>query len=362
MRIGIDGRALQGRRAGVGRYVFELCRALDAEMPDARFFVYSHIPVEMPVASSRWTLRVERRSLFRAMRSFLWLKARVGALCREDEIDVFWGCASFLPCLPRTVRRVVSAYDLNYRLVPKTMYTAAVWQYRLFFCRDLARADSVLAISRGTAERLKDTCGRTADAIVYPAVSPRFGPQLEADVRDCHRRHGLSFPYLLAVATWEPRKNLELLLDAVVQMKARGDLGQRRLVLVGGRGWKDDRLMQRMGEHSDLIHPLGYVSDEDLPMLYAGADAFVFPSIYEGFGMPVLEARACGTPTVTTDIPELREAGGADAIYVLPTTEGIQSGIKAALDADWPRRPVASRWPSWGDGARTLATALRGKL
>lgn len=362
MNVGIDGRALQGNRAGVGRYVFELCRALNDVMPDAKFFVYNRDPVEMPIVSSRWVPRVETSSLFRTMPSILWFRTRVGALCREDGVQAFWGCTSFLPRLPKNVRSVLTVYDLNYKLVPDTMHTAALWQYRIFFRHELASADSVLAISRGTADRLREYFGRSTDGIVYPTISPLFGPQSATEIRECRQRHGLGFPYLLAVGTWEPRKNLDLLLDAIIAMKACGELGQRRLVLVGGRGWKDDRLGGRIGTLSGLVEPLGYVSDLDLPKLYAGADAFVFPSIYEGFGMPVLEARACGTPIVTTDSPELREAGGPDAVYVTPTLDGIRNGIKMVLRPDYPRRAGSVTWPTWEDGATALATTLRGAL
>jgi glycosyltransferase involved in cell wall biosynthesis len=282
-------------------------------------------------------------------------------LCREDNIGGFWGCASFFPRLPQATRRVVTVYDLNYRLVPDTMHTAAVWQYRLFFRRDLARADSVLAISRGTAERVTDYFGRGVDGIVYPAVSTIFGRRPDLDVGECLQRYKLTFPYVLAVATWEPRKNLEVLLTTLDQMQACGELGQRRVVLIGGRGWKDGRLTAMVGDRSNLVHPLGYVPDHDLPLLYSGADAFVFPSTYEGFGMPVLEARACGTPVVTTDTPELREAGGPDAIYVRPTMEGIRSGLRQVLSSGQRPSGVFER-PTWADGARTLAAALRGTL
>jgi glycosyltransferase involved in cell wall biosynthesis len=132
------------------------------------------------------------------------------------------------------------------------------------------------------------------------------------------------------VATHEPRKNLVRLLDAFEQMQAGGELQGYRLVLVGGSGWKNGELDARI-KASPAVVRTGYVDDAALPALYAHAEALVFASTYEGFGMPVLEARLCGTRIVTTDIPELREAGGDDAVYVQPSTEGIRNGIRQVV-------------------------------
>jgi len=115
-------------------------------------------------------------------------------------------------------------------------------------------------------------------------------------------------------------------------------------------------LKQRLGEaraHGLLL--AGYVPDELMPVLYAGADALIFPSLYEGFGMPVLEARACGARVVTTDIPELREAGDEYVIYVQPTVEGIKAGIQQAIGLP---KPPPSVGRTWNEAARILARAL----
>ena len=149
----------------------------------------------------------------------------------------------------------------------------------------------------------------------------------------------------------KPRKNLERLVSAFIEMKAQGLLGDRTLVLVGKRGCKYRRL-EYLLEHSGAkqVLPLGHVPDEHLPPLYGGADIFVCPSLYEGFGIPVLEARACGARVVASDIPELREAGGSDAIYAQPTTEGIRSGILRAVEQ--PKGPsTAFVPPTWREGA-----------
>lgn len=359
MKIGIDGRALQGTRTGVGRYVYELCRELDRSMPTAIFFVYSSIPLEMPISSNRWVLRLDSSPVAKYLKPVLWLKYRCGILCSKDKLDVFWGAATFLPKLSPSVRTVITVYDLNFIIVPKTMSFTHRWAFKLFFKKDVSRADAVTAISQGTSNRLRSFFGRGADSVVYPAVDASFFPQPKTRVHEVSQLYSLPQFYLLAVATWEPRKNLELLIRTFLDMKKQGLVGSNKLVLVGGRGWKDQRLASLLSGE-DAVIPLGFVPEEHLAPLYTGAELFIFPSIYEGFGMPVAEALACGTGVVASDISEIREAGGTEVIYVDPTAEGIRQGILEGL--------LKNKGPSlnqrychcWMGGAKALAVAFMG--
>lgn len=359
MKIGIDGRALQSKRAGVGRYVFELCRALDAELPDAEFFIYSQHSIEMPVQSPRWINRVESSRWAARQKSALWLKLRAGKMCREDNLDAFWASTTFVPSLPPSVSVVATVYDLNHLIVPETMSTAGYWMARLFFSRDVRRADRVLVISQGTGDRLHRLLGRRSGGVVLPSIGEQFRPQPPEHVASTLRRFGLEKPYLLAIGTLEPRKNLELLVRVFEDLRRTASgFDNCDLVLAGGAGWKNAQLRQLLEQHQPAVKHLGFVDDADLPALYSGALAFVFPSVYEGFGIPVLEARACGARVVASDIPEIREAGGEGGVmYVPPTHDGLAAALQKVVAQPYPAS-VPQSVPKWSDGARVLAAAL----
>ena len=358
MRIGIDGRTWEGTRTGVGRYTFELARELDAALPEAEFIVYSQQPVTLPIVTSpRWTLRVERRGWARWLKGTLWLKLCVGSLIREDKLDVFWAGSTLLPRLPRGVRSLSTVYDLNHKIVPQSMATSVLWAHRLFFDRDVCAADMVLAISKGTASRVESRLGRRGVGVIYPAASSLFRPPTPSAIQETLRVHGLSQPYLLAVGTLEPRKNLELLIQVFLTMRQVGQLPGYCLVRAGGAGSKDTRLRELIAGNADAVRALGYVADHDLPSLYAGAAAFVFPSVYEGYGMPALEARLCGAKVLAADVAEIREACGEDGVFVTPDANGLRDGILEVLAQS--DVSVVTDPPSWEMGAAKMAEQFR---
>jgi glycosyltransferase involved in cell wall biosynthesis len=360
LRIGMDGDALRAPLSGVGYYIFNLCRELDALLPEAMFTAYSRLPVAaVQLPSSRWRLRTEPVVAFRRLPSFVWLKTRGRAMCASDRVDVFWAGRTLHPRLAGGVRTVCTVHDLNHLVVPETMRFQSQWSDRLWFRGDILTADCVLANSYSTAERIRTMVGGEVNDVVLPGVAPQFNLSQSAgenEIPENLSRLGVKRPYLLSVATAEPRKNLDAVLRAYIDLKRGGKLSKHQLVLAGPTGWKNGALKQRLAEaraHGLVL--AGYVPDESMPILYAAADALVFPSLYEGFGMPVLEARRCGARVVTTDIPELREAGDEYVIYVQPTLDGIKAGILRAIGLPRPP-PAVGR--TWKESARILARAL----
>jgi glycosyltransferase involved in cell wall biosynthesis len=361
MRVGLDGDALRTPLSGVGYYIFNLAKELDTLLPEVSFIAYSRLPVgAVALPSLRWQLRSEPIPAFRRLPSFVWLKTRGRAMCESDRLDVFWAGRTLHPRLGSGVRTVCTVHDLNHLVVPETMQFQNRWSSRLFFRRDLLTAHCVLTNSYGTADRIRTMIGAEVSDVVQPGVTPQFRPPQsihEVEITERLARLGVKRPYLLSVATTEPRKNLGVALRAYIDLKREGNLRQHQLVLAGPSGWKNRELKQIVeGARLYGLVLAGYVSDELMPSLYAGAEALVFPSLYEGFGMPVLEARACGTRVITTDIPELREAGDEYVVYVQPTLDGIKSGILRAIDLPKPP-PATGR--TWREGASILACALR---
>ena len=366
LRIGIDGEALRQPLTGVGRYVFHIGRALETLLPNARFFVYARGPESgLALPSERWQARVEPNPRWRRLPSMAWVKWRSGRLIREDSLDAYWAGRTLLPPLPGSVRSLSTVHDLNCWVVPETMPFKHRWAHRFWFSTDVRRANHVLENSRGTAARLRDLVGVQAEAVAYPGIDAGFarhasGPALPDELPSELQGRGLRPPYLVAVATWEPRKNLARLLQAFAALKRGGHLPEHQLALVGVSGWGSQQDLQRLldeGRGHGVVCT-GYLPDPLMPALYRHAEALVFPSIYEGFGMPVIEALACGTRVVIADVPELREAARGEGTIVAPTVEGIRDGIVQALSGPRPAACDHAAVFSWAAAAHRMAPLL----
>ncbi len=359
VRIGIDGRYQAGPLTGVPRYIDELCTQLDILLPDAHFILYAQRAEGIRLPSARWSLRIETSQRWARAKPNLWWKFRAGPLIRADKLDVLWAAAGLLPFRAGKAPTVLTVYDITFRLYPKTMSRSNLWAHRLFFRGDLLRASRVLAISEGTSRRLHELYGRGADAIVRPDAAAFFHPESDEKQADARARYGLRSPFLLAVSTLEPRKNFVSLIEAFLLLKRAGHLPEHELVLIGKKGWKDTALAGMIAsDEGRSIRSLGFVPDPDLPALYSACDVFCMPSLYEGFGIPVLEARRCDAPVVTTDIPELREAGDELCVYVSPDAASIATGIKQVLEM--PKKPLekAVSDSSWSSQAMKMLPFL----
>lgn len=373
MRIGIDGRPLQAALAGTGRYISELCCVLNRCFSQADFFVYSNRSITLPVSNDRWHLVRDLSPVYSRLPSSIWYLERVGYLAKENSIDVFWGGANFLPRGMDSCGRVLTVLDLVPELYPQTMGLKHRIAHKVYFSQSLRQADKLVTISQGSKSRLERVFGVVADEVVFPGVSERFRPPTEQEMNRVKRRYELQNPFFLAVATLEPRKNLEALLTALIQLKISGRVDIPALAIVGQVGWKAGALLKLIEEAIATgikIHQTGYVPDEDLPALYGASSAFIFPSVYEGFGMPVLEALKCGANVLASDVPEIREAGGGYATYFEPSVEGIKQTLSQFLQSKAYPHPkprldheritrLINHGSTWEVEGRKLATVIK---
>jgi glycosyltransferase involved in cell wall biosynthesis len=221
----------------------------------------------------------------------------------------------------RHVPTVLTVHDLIFHLFPQHHKRLNYWYLNAampLYCR---RANAIIAVSQATKRDLVRIYGLDPAKItvVHEAAAPHFTPASPTQVAEVRARYGLPNQYLLHVGTIEPRKNLNRLLEAVRRLREGGE--DVRLVVVGSRGWLYQGFFQRLEEIDlrDAVQLPGYVPDADLPAIYSGANLVVVPSLYEGFGLPVLEAMSCGAPVVCSNVSSLPEVGADAARYFDPT-------------------------------------------
>lgn len=332
MRIGLDARMLTSKRTGVGNYVFEILRRLPALLPDARFYLYSNRPIDPALSSTPFVIRLETRRAYRHTPGYFWLHFLADALIQNDELDVFWAGGTLAPRNLLDKKIVTTVHDLNHLIAPRTMPPANLLAHKLWFSKDTQRAQHIACNSSGTQARLSELLGITSHSVVYPGIN-LSSHTVEGSIThslNADNNHNLG-EFILFVGNKEPRKNLRELILAIEKLREHEKWRSLNLVLAGPSGWKNKNLKQF--QHATWITDLGFVDPETLQTLYTNCKAFVFPSIYEGFGIPVLEALAAGAPVITSDTPELREAGGIFATYVKPSAKEIARSIATTIEA-----------------------------
>ena len=329
MLIGIDAsRAVTARRTGTETYSLHLIRALLALGADHRFRLYFRQPPP-PDLFNGVDLRVIPFPR-------LWTHLRLSGEMLRRPPDVLFVPAHVLPLVhPR--RSVVTVHDLGYLYHPEA-HTRTQNLYLRWSTRYNARAAAhLLADSEATRRDLVRRYGVPPEKITvaYPGYDERLAPVTDpAALAAVRARYGLTGPYLLYLGTLHPRKNLSRLIQAFYNLQpATCNL---QLVLAGKKGWLYDDIfaqVRALGLTERVIFT-GYVPDDDLPALLSGALAFVYPSLYEGFGFPVLEAMACGAPVVCSNVSSLPEVAGDAALLVDPLDTAALAAALARLVGD----------------------------
>ncbi|HTW90706.1 MAG TPA: glycosyltransferase family 1 protein [bacterium] len=314
MRIGIDAVPFAFEQAGIGRYLGNVLEEMYLLDPDVEFLLYSPLPVSLPMRTGNWKLRITPRGL--ARRPSIWAQVILPSLLASDKVDCFWSQPTNLPIfLKRPCFRVLTVHDLVPYEKPKSMRLRALFRMRVMLGREARKADVVIADSQATALQASHYLRIPRDRVrvVYAAAPSWCQPMPRGAARNVVSvAYGLAQEYVLCVGTVEPRKDHMTLLRAVDSVP-----GIPLLVIAGGRGWRSRRIVDQIRAHeiSGRVRYIGRVDDSLLPALYSAAKLSVYPSVYEGFGLPVLESMACGCPVLSSDSSCLPEVGGTAARY-----------------------------------------------
>ncbi|MCC6728933.1 MAG: glycosyltransferase family 4 protein [Chthonomonadales bacterium] len=351
MRIGIDGRALTGRFTGDRTYWRNLVRAhLRAAARDAadghEYIVYTRLPVpagelpQSPYLSFRTVPATNNR---------LWTLLAFPRAMRHDGIDV--AHTQYTIPLRAACPVVTTVHDISFRLYPEWFPRKHRVLLNLTVPCSMRRARVVITDSESSRRDILRVYGFEPGHVtaIALAAGPEYRPMPRADAAALVAEHlGLDSPYVVTVGVLQPRKNLPLLLEAFARARMRAEF-PHKLVLAGKRGWGCENLAIQAArlQIGDAAVFTDYVADQDLPALYSAADAMAFPSLYEGFGLPPLEAMACGAPTLVSDAPAMPEVVG-DGAMILPVMDAYSWGdALAALLKDpaarrtWSARGVA---------------------
>jgi glycosyltransferase involved in cell wall biosynthesis len=380
LRLAIDARsALSAERTGIGHYTRELIRHLPEVDPDTTYVAW-YLNARRLLRPWRWGRRIfprrpnliERWSpipgrVFGPM-SALYDWPPLDRLLRFDVLLA----PNFVPPPTRAAPVVITVHDLAFRRFPETAPMATRrWLTRL--AGAVARAAAIIVPSAATKADLLDLYAVEAErvAVIRHGIDHQtFRPAGATEIERVRRRYGIDGPYLLFVGGLEARKNLPALLRAYATLP---DGIRPSLVLAGSAvPWNPEasvalsEALLRLPPHvREGIALTGYVADPNRAALYTGAAALVFPSLYEGFGFPVLEAMACGTPVVTSNVSSLPEVAGPDAVLVDPRdVESIAHGLRRVLEEEELVRRLRAAGPvrasrfSWDQAARATARVL----
>lgn len=373
MRIGVDYTAAVWQGAGIGRYTRELIRAvvpLDRQIRYTLFYAAAGLSSASPYLAELRALcnaypSVQARPIPLSPRllTILWQRLRLPlpAETLAGTFDLLHAPDFVLP--PTRARTLVTVHDLTFLVRPECAEAGLRRYLSRAVPRSLRRADMVLVDSQATADDLARELGVTGPRVrlVYPGVDRRFRPLPAEALEAARARLRLPDAFLLFVGTLEPRKNLPRLVRAF----ARLGQPELHLVIAGRRGWLYDEIFAAVEQTGagERVHFLDFVADAELPALYNLARVFVYPSLYEGFGLPVLEALACGVPVVTSNVSSLSEVAGDAAILVNPLDEAaIADGIICALSEAARLRaagPVQARRFTWEAAAHNLLACYR---
>lgn len=367
MHIGIDAHAIGARQGGNETYIRNLITALAELDRENRYTLYFSVPEAAEVWRNRYTNFAVR--LLPPHTPLVRVPLTLAYELRRRPVEVLHVQYTAPPFCPAPV--VTTIHDLAFEHLPETFTRRGKAQLRLTVRRTARRAAHILTVSEYSRQDIRKTYRMPADKITvtYNGCEEQFTPlRAEEETAVIKRKFGITKDYLLAVGSLQPRKNLLRLLRAYAKLREQQPDFQLQLVLVGRQLWLYQEILREIkqqGFAADVI-VTNYVRDEDLPALYRSAVALVYPSLFEGFGLPPLEAMACGTPVITSNTSSLPEVVGQAALLVDPYDETAIARAIWQIARDAPLRKhlqeaglVQAKQFTWREAAKKTLAAYR---
>ena len=360
MKIAIDGRALLGERTGIGTYTRGIASGLAGRL-GIEVGLFS--PRRLGNGGGPWSVHAGSHPV-----GMLWVQTTLDRRARDWGADALLAALTIGP-VHGSVPLVSIVHDLTPWTHPQWHAARTLAGFALLWEKTVDRASRLICVSHATAGELLRRYPETAPRVhvVANGVDPEFSPETDpAALEETRRRHAGGRSFILYLGTLEPRKNVGALLSA---WELLWESGRPRpdLVLAGGAGWKSFPLARAIARSPfrDRIHLAGYTDRESARRLYQAAEVFVYPSYAEGFGLPVLEALACGAPVVASTAEALVEVAGDAALYApAEDVAGLAHQIARVLDDDEVRRGLSQAGPvraagfSWAAAGEATARVL----
>lgn len=323
------------RSAGISWYIANLLKNLGHTDPQMQFTALLHEP---DFRADSLQLRHTRWPTHRPTMRILWEQLVQPLVLQQLKPDLLHALAFIAP-LASPCPHVVTVYDLSFLRYPAAFRPFNRWYLKYFTTYSVKRAQAVIAISESTRQDVINLLGKPAEQVhtVYCGADGSFQPLSESAVTAFKTKHGLPERFILYLGTLEPRKNVDGLIEAYALWCKRTPQPPP-LIVAGGKGWFYQTIFERveaLGLTDRVFFP-GYVPQAELPLWYNAASLFVYPSRFEGFGLPVLEAMACGTPVITSNVSSLPEVAGSAGALVDPNNSeqlvDMMAGVMANQD------------------------------
>ncbi|MCC6068775.1 glycosyltransferase family 4 protein [Ferrovum sp. PN-J185] len=363
MKVGIDARLLTEPITGIGRYTYEICKNISRS--DIILKVYTPSTIPTNVVNELGKSLVRSSNKFGRINRMIWSQTCLPRWASLDQIDVYWGPTHRIPeNLSNKIARVVTIHDLVWKYASETMRPLSRFVESILMPRALKSSDLIVTVSESTAQGIINIYPflKQKIRVIHLGIStfPKAG-----SIQDVSNQ-GIYSPFFLFVGTLEPRKNLQRLLEAYADLSH--DLKNKyKFVIVGGKGWGGVNVGSLIEKYqlSDYVTVLGYVNDQLLATLYENASFLAMPSIYEGFGLPIVEAMSFGLPILTSNRSSMPEIAGDAGVLVDPySVDSIREGLIKLINFEnnllnlSKRAKVLSKNFSWQKASNELVNVF----